>query len=308
MTIQQLEYILAVDRFRHFGNAAEHCLVTQPTLSAMVQKLEEELGAKIFDRSTQPIQPTSIGYKIIEQARAVLEHASKVKEVVQEEGHSIKGVFRLAILPTIAPYLLPRFFPKLMEDYPDLDIRVTEMKTQDVLVALGAGKVDAAILATVVTDKSLQAETLFYEQFLGYVARKEPIFKNEMIRSTDISGERLWLLDEGHCFRDQLMRFCQLETVKLHQAAYHLGSMETFMRIVEGGKGITFIPELASYQLSQEQKELVRPFAIPRPTREISIVTKTDFVRYTILNMIKESIRSSVPKEMLTLQKTQRVV
>lgn len=308
MTIQQLEYILAVDRFRHFGNAAEHCLVTQPTLSAMVQKLEEELGAKIFDRSTQPIQPTSIGFKIIEQARAVLEHASKVKEVVQEEGHSIKGVFRLAILPTIAPYLLPRFFPKLMEDYPDLDIRVTEMKTQDVLVALGAGKVDAAILATVVTDKSLQAETLFYEQFLGYVARKEPIFKNEMIRSTDISGERLWLLDEGHCFRDQLMRFCQLETVKLHQAAYHLGSMETFMRIVEGGKGITFIPELASYQLSQEQKELVRPFAIPRPTREISIVTKTDFVRYTILNMIKESIRSSVPKEMLTLQKTQRVV
>lgn len=308
MTIQQLEYILAVDRFRHFGNAAEHCMVTQPTLSAMIQKLEDELGAKIFDRSTQPIQPTSIGYKIIEQARAVLEHASKVKEIVQEEGHSIKGVFRLAILPTIAPYLLPRFFPKLMEDYPDLDIRVTEMKTQDVLVALAAGKVDAAILATVVTDKSLQAETLFYEQFLGYVARKEPIFKNEMIRSTDISGERLWLLDEGHCFRDQLMRFCQLETVKLHQAAYHLGSMETFMRIVEGGKGITFIPELASYQLSQEHKELVRPFAIPRPTREISIVTKTDFVRYTILNMIKESIRSSVPKEMLTLQKTQRVV
>ena len=308
MTIQQLEYILAVDRFRHFGNAAEHCMVTQPTLSAMIQKLEDELGAKIFDRSTQPIQPTSIGYKIIEQARAVLEHASKVKEIVQEEGHSIKGVFRLAILPTIAPYLLPRFFPKLMEDYPDLDIRVTEMKTQDVLVALAAGKVDAAILATVVTDKSLQADTLFYEQFLGYVARKEPIFKNEMIRSTDISGERLWLLDEGHCFRDQLMRFCQLETVKLHQAAYHLGSMETFMRIVEGGKGITFIPELASYQLSQEQKVLVRPFAIPRPTREISIVTKTDFVRYTILNMIKESIRSSVPREMLTLQKTQRVV
>lgn len=308
MTIQQLEYILAVDRFRHFGNAAEHCMVTQPTLSAMIQKLEEELGAKIFDRSTQPIQPTSIGFKIIEQARAVLEHASKVKDIVQEEGHSIKGVFRLAILPTIAPYLLPRFFPKLMEDYPDLDIRVTEMKTQDVLVALATGKVDAAILATVVTDKSLQTETLFYEQFLGYVARKESIFKNEMIRSTDISGERLWLLDEGHCFRDQLMRFCQLETVKLHQAAYHLGSMETFMRIVEGGKGITFIPELASYQLSQEQKELVRPFAIPRPTREISIVTKTDFVRYTILNMIKESIRLSVPKEMLTLQKTQRVV
>lgn len=308
MTIQQLEYILAVDRFRHFGKAAEYCLVTQPTLSAMVQKLEEELDVKIFDRSTQPVQPTSVGRKIIEQARAVLTQASKVKEIVQEEGQSLKGVFRIAVLPTIAPYLLPRFFPKFMEDYPELDIRVSEMKTQDVLVALAAGKVDAAIIATAVDNKSLQAETLFYEQFLGYVARKESIFKNEMIRTTDISGERLWLLDEGHCFRDQLMRFCQLETVKLHQAAYHLGSMETFMRIVEGGKGITFIPELALYQLSDQQKELVRPFAIPRPTREISIVTKTDFVRFSVLSILKERIRSSIPKEMLTLQNTQRVV
>jgi len=308
MTIQQLEYILAGDRFRHFGKAAEHCLVTQPTLSAMVQKLEEELDVKIFDRSIQPIQPTSVGRKVIEQARTVLTQASKVKEIVKEEEQSLKGVFRLAVLPTIAPYLLPRFFPKLMEDYPEIDIRVAEMKTQDVLVALATGKIDAAIIATAEDDKLLKAETLFYEQFLGYVSRKEAIFKNEMIRTTDISGERLWLLDEGHCFRDQLMRFCQLEAVKLHQAAYHLGSMETFMRIVEGGKGVTFIPELAFYQLSNEQKELVRPFAIPRPTREISIVTKTDFVRYSVLNVLKDKIRSSVPKEMLTLQSTQRVV
>jgi LysR family transcriptional regulator, hydrogen peroxide-inducible genes activator len=308
MTIQQLEYILAVDSFRHFGKAAEHCLVTQPTLSAMIQKLEEELDVKIFDRSTQPIQPTSVGRKVIEQARSVLAQAVKVKEIVNEEEQSLKGIFRLAVLPTIAPYLLPRFFPKLMEDYPEIDIRVTEMKTQDVLAALATGKIDAAVIATAEDDKSLKAETLFYEQFLGYVSRKESIFKNEMIRTADISGERLWLLDEGHCFRDQLMRFCQLEAVKLHQAAYHLGSMETFMRIVEGGKGVTFIPELASYQLSEEQKELVRPFAIPRPTREISIVTRTDFVRHTVLNVLKERIRSSVPKEMLTLQSTQRVV
>ncbi|WP_321517925.1 hydrogen peroxide-inducible genes activator [uncultured Bacteroides sp.] len=308
MTIQQLEYILAVDKFRHFGKAAEYCMVTQPTLSAMIQKLEEELDVKIFDRSTQPIQPTAVGRKVLEQAHTVMAQALKVKEIVKEEEQSLKGVFRMAVLPTIAPYLLPRFFPKFMEDYPEMDIRVSEMKTQDVLVALATGKVDAAIIATAVDGKSLQVDTLFYEQFLGYVSRKESVFKNEVIRSTDISGERLWLLDEGHCFRDQLMRFCQLEAVKLHQAAYHLGSMETFMRIVEGGKGITFIPELAFYQLSDQQKELVRPFAIPRPTREISIVTKTDFVRYSVLNVLKESIRSSVPKEMLTLQNTQRIV
>ncbi len=308
MTIQQLEYILAVDRFRHFGKAAEHCLVTQPTLSAMIQKLEEELEVKIFDRSLQPVQPTAVGRKIIDQARAVLTQSTKIKELVQEEGQSLSGVFRMAVLPTIAPYLLPRFFPKFMEDYPEIDIQMTEMKTQDVLNSLAAGKVDAAIIATAVDDKSLQAETLYYEQFLGYVSRKEPIFKNEMIRSTDISGERLWLLDEGHCFRDQLMRFCQLETVKLHQAAYHLGSMETFMRIVEGGKGITFIPELALYQLCDQQKELVRPFAIPRPTREITLVTKKDFIRYSILKVLKDRIRKCVPKEMLVLQNTQRVV
>ena len=129
-----------------------------------------------------------------------------------------------------------------------------------------------------------------------------------MIRTSDINGERLWLLDEGHCFRDQLMRFCQMEAVKLNQVAYHLGSMETFMRMVESGMGITFIPELATLQLSESQKELVRPFAVPKPTRQISIVTRADFVRFSVLNLLKETIRKSVPKEMLTLKGTQKVV
>lgn len=308
MTIQQLEYILAVDRYRHFGKAAEYCLVTQPTLSAMIQKLEEELEVKLFDRSSQPIQPTAVGVKVIEQAKAVVAQTVRVKEIVQEQEHSLKGTFRIAVLPTIAPYLLPRFFPKFMEDYPEIDIRMAEMKTHEVMAALSEGKIDAAIIATEVDGRTLQAHSLFYEQFVGYVARKESVFKNELIRTADISGERLWLLDEGHCFRDQLMRFCQLETVKLHQAAYRLGSMETFMRIVEGGKGITFIPELAVCQLSESQQELVRPFAVPRPTREITLVTRKDFIRHSILKVMRDSIRASVPKEMLTLQGTERLV
>lgn len=305
MTIQQLEYILAVDQFRHFARAAEYCRVTQPTLSAMIQKLEDELGVKLFDRTMQPVCPTAIGEKVISQARIILAQAAHVKEIISEEKQTLTGVFRLGVLPTIAPYLLPRFFPQLMEKYPELDIRVTEMKTQDIQQALHSGDIDAGIIANKLEDSFLMEETLFFEQFYGYVSKKEPLFKHEVIRTSDITGERLWLLDEGHCFRDQLIRFCQIEAVKVSQMAYHLGSMETFMRMVESGKGITFIPELAVAQLSEEQRELVRPFAIPRPTRQIVLVTNKDFIRYSLLNVLKEEIQAAIPKNMLSLQSVQ---
>jgi LysR family hydrogen peroxide-inducible transcriptional activator len=305
MTIQQLEYILAVDQFRHFARAAEYCRVTQPTLSAMIQKLEDELGVKLFDRTVQPVCPTAIGEKIIDQARVILAQTAQVKEIISEEKQSLAGVFHLGVLPTIAPYLLPRFFPQLMEKYPELDIRVTEMKTQNIQQALHAGDIDAAIIASKLEDTFLKEETLFYETFFGYVSCKEPLFKHDVIRTSDITGERLWLLDEGHCFRDQLVRFCQMETVKVNQMAYHLGSMETFMRMVESGKGITFIPELAVSQLNEEQKKLVRPFAIPRPTRQVVLVTNKDFIRHSLLCVLKEEIKAAVPKEMLSLQSIQ---
>ena len=156
--------------------------------------------------------------------------------------------------------------------------------------------------------EELQQTPLFYEQFFAYVSREDALFNNEVIRTSDLNGEQLWLLDEGHCFRDQLMRFCQMEKVKVRQAAYRLGSLETFMRMVESGNGITFIPELATLQLSKEQKELVRPFAIPKPTREIVFVTRKDFIRHTVAGILIESIKKAVPKEMLTLQPGQKVV
>ena len=308
MNIQQLEYILAVDSLHHFAKAAEQCKVTQPTLSAMVQKLEDELGLKLFDRTTQPIQTTLTGKKIIEQARKVLLEVSKIKDISEEEKQSVKGTFYLAVLPTIAPYLLPRFFHKLTEKHVELDIRVVEMKTAQALMAVQKGEVDAAILANKPIEIMLKSESLFYEQFFSYVSKNEPIFTKETIRTADIDGKRLWLLDEGHCFRDQLMRFCQMEKVKLHQSAYRLGSMETFMRMVESGNGITFIPELATLQLSEEQQKLVRPFAIPRPTREIMFITRNDFIRNAIADIIKKSIKDAVPKEMHTLRPGLKVV
>lgn len=308
MNIQQLEYILAVDQYRHFAKAAEHCRVTQPTLSMMIQKLEDELSVKIFDRALQPIRPTPAGKKIIEQARVVLHQAALIKDIVNEEEQSLKGTFHLAVLPTIAPYLLPRFFPAMMEKKEELDIRVMEMKTAQAIKALMDGDIDAAIIANEPVENQLRGEILFYERFFGYVAKNEPVFKNERIRSADISEERLWLLDEGHCFRDQLVRFCQMEKVRLHQAAYRLGSLETFMRMVESGSGMTFIPELATHQLSERQQELVRPFAIPVPTRAIVWVTRKDFVRHQMARLVIDTIRKSVPKSMLTLQPGQKVM
>ncbi|MDD2438239.1 MAG: hydrogen peroxide-inducible genes activator [Massilibacteroides sp.] len=308
MNIQQLEYILAVDQFRHFAKAAEHCRVTQPTLSMMIQKLEDELGVKLFDRNVQPVRPTASGRKVIDQARVVIQQTALIKDIINEEEQSLKGTFRLSVLPTIAPYLLPRFFQQLTEEHAELDIRVQEMQTSPTIAALLNGDIDAAIIASHPLEQQLQGQTIYYEEFFGYVSRNEHIFKNELIRTSDINGERLWLLDEGHCFRDQLMRFCQLEKVKINQAAYRLGSMETFMRMVESGNGITFIPELAVFQLSKEQQQLVRPFAIPKPTREIVLVTRTDFIRHSISKILIESIKKSVPKEMLTLKVNQRVV
>lgn len=308
MTLQQMEYVLAVDRFRHFAKAAEHCRVTQPTLSAMIQKLEEELGTKIFDRGQQPVCPTPAGVLVISQARNVLFQAGRIRDIIEEEKHSMSGTFNLGVLPTIAPYLLPRFFPQLMKKYPQLDIRVVEMKTDVIKSALRTGEIDAGIVAGLSDMDEFDRVPLFYEPFHVYVSCESELFGREVIRTSDLSGEQLWLLDEGHCFRDQLVRFCQLKAAKASQMAYHLGSMETFMRMVEGGKGITFVPELAVSQLSNEQKELVRPFAIPRPTRPIVLTTNKDFIRGSLLSVLKDEIRAAVPKEMLSLQAVQCLV
>ena len=308
MTLQQLEYILAVNQFRHFAKAAEYCRVTQPTLSAMIQKLEEELDTRIFDRSQQPICPTPVGILIIEQAQKILVQANRIKNIIEEEKHSLTGIFKLGILPTVAPYLLPRFFPQLMKKYPDLDIRVVEMKTNDIKKALQTGEIDAGIVASLAGMEELQQTPLFYEQFFAYVSREDALFNNEVIRTSDLNGEQLWLLDEGHCFRDQLVRFCQMKSARASQLAYHLGSMETFMRMVESGKGVTFIPELAVLQLGDIQKELVRPFAIPCPTRQIVMLTNKNFIRHTLLEALTKEIKSSIPKEMLSLKATQAIV
>ena len=306
MTLQQLEYIVAVYRTRHFVKAAEACGVTQPTLSAMIQKLEAELDVKLFERSSQQVMPTAIGKVVVEQAWKVLNRARKLKDIVAEEKKSLTGTFRLGILPTIAPYLLPRFFPRLMRENSSLEIRVVEMKTADICRAIDRGEIDAAVMVDTGDLDDYALTTLFYEQFLAYVSPSDQLSAKKSIKTSDLSNELLWLLDEGHCFRDQLVKYCQLKAAKTSQSAYSLGSIETFMRIVENGQGVTFIPELATMQLTPTQKELVRPFAIPIPTREVVMATSKAFVRQSLLDMIVGQIRNSVPEKMLKLNNTEQ--
>lgn len=306
MTLQQLEYIVAVYRTRHFVKAAEACGVTQPTLSAMIQKLEAELDVKLFERSSQQVMPTAIGKVVVEQAWKVLNRARKLKDIVAEEKKSLTGTFRLGILPTIAPYLLPRFFPRLMRENSSLEIRVVEMKTADIRRAIDRGEIDAAVMVDTGDLDDYALTTLFYEQFLAYVSPSDQLSAKKSIKTSDLSNELLWLLDEGHCFRDQLVKYCQLKAAKTSQSAYSLGSIETFMRIVENGQGMTFIPELATMQLTPTQKELVRPFAIPIPTREVVMATSKAFVRKSLLDLIVGQIRNSVPEKMLKLNNTEQ--
>ena len=305
MTLQQFEYIIALEKFRHFTKAAEHCNVTQPTLSAMIQKLEDELDVKIFDRSQQPIAPTAAGLLVIKQAKEALVQAEQIKNIVQEQKQDVAGKFTLGILPTIAPYLLPRFISALTKKYPKLELRIAELKTHEIKRALLNGEIDAGVLADIEDLEEYNISHLFYEQYLAYVSKSCPLYEKQVVKSSDLQNHQLWLLDEGHCFRDQMVKYCQIKSAQDSQMTYSLGSIETFMRMVESGCGVTFIPWMAVQQLSETQKELVRPFAIPIPSRRLVMATNKNFIRHTILTAIIEEIQASVPKAMHSLATSQ---
>lgn len=307
MNLQQLEYIKALEQHRHFGKAAEHCNVTQPTLSTMIQKLEDELGAKIFDRSRQAIQPTPVGLKILEQTSKILLQVERLKEIVQDEENALSGHLTISVLPTIAPYLLPRLLPLLEKRLPDLQITFVESITSHSLERLRTGKVDLSIIASS-GPEDLVSKPLYYEEFVGYVSEREPLFAQNVIRTSEVDPTRLWLLDEGHCFRNQLVKFCALRHGNERRHDYNQGSLETFMHLVEQGNGVTFIPELTLLSLEEGKKALTRPFTIPRPTRQITLCSRDDFARGKIREILTACILEAVPAHMHALKVGQALV
>ena len=309
MTFVQLEYIVAVDTYRHFATAAGHCFVTQPTLSMQVQKLEEELGLKLFDRSKQPVIPTEAGRAIIEQARRILGEKQVITEIVQEKKGVLTGELRIGIIPTLAPYLLPLFIQTFTTKYPQIKLIVSELTTELLVSRLREGRVDVGILVTPLQENGIREQVLFYEELLVYVARKNAAYKKTYMLAQDIDPEKLWLLEEGHCFRSQIVRLCELRKASKEGSHfdYEAGSLETLRRMVELNDGITILPELAALDLTGKQQQLIRHFKRPAPMREVSIVVHRDFVKQRLVQALYQEILRSVP-EKVRLNKNLNVV
>lgn len=299
MNLQQLEYIVAVDTYRHFATAAEKSFVTQPTLSMMIQKLEDELGVKIFDRSKQPVVPTLIGEKIIEQARVTLLEAGRIKEIIKTNKGIITGELKLGIIPTIAPYLLPLFLIDFIKKYPGVTLMVSELTTDQIIRKLKNNQLDAGILATPLHHPDINETPLYYERFLAYNSNKV-LNKKKYILAKDIDVSKLWLLEEGHCLRSQVLNLCELRDKSSfnQNLIYEAGSIDTLIKMTELNNGVTIIPELAANQLPAKKQKNCLPFKSPEPTREVSLVTYRHFVKESLLNILKKEILNHLPDEL----------
>ncbi len=302
MNIQQLEYIIAVDKYQHFAKAAEASFVTQPTLSMMIQKLEDELDVKIFDRSMHPVEPTPIGMKIIEQAKKTITQLKQIKEIVQEEKNVLQGELKLGIIPTIAPFLIPNLL-KIHEERngTSFTLCIKEMPTAEILNGIMSGALDAAILATPLNHMDIIEYPVYYEKFYAYISPFEKIHQKQKISIDEMREvKNIWLLEDVHCFRGQILKLCQLNKENDGNASstYEAGSIDTLVHIVENNKGATIIPELAAMRLTEEQQGHLRSFKDLNPVREISLITGKDFVRKKILEEILQMIRLSVPVSM----------
>jgi LysR family hydrogen peroxide-inducible transcriptional activator len=303
MTIVQLEYAVAVDTYRSFVLAAKKCFVTQPTLSMQIQKLEEHLGVKLFDRSRQPVIPTEIGIEIIEQARQVLNESYKIKEIIAERKGEIVGELKIGIIPTIAPYLLPRVIGGFMDKYPKVKLVISELTTENIIQQLKVGLLDCGILATPLEEYSLLERPVFYENFVSYVSKSSPLFKKKALITNDLDIDELWLLNEGHCMRNQVLNICKHKKSNDHQLDYNTGSIETLIKMVDLNNGVTILPELSMQDFSIKQMDKVRYFKSPEPSREVSIVTHKNYIKKRIIDALEIEILNSVPKRMKSKKK-----
>ena len=300
MNIQQLTYIIAIDRFRHFARAAEHCRVTQPTLSTMLNRLEEELGVKLFDRSRSPVMPTETGKRIIAQARRILEEVDHLHRLAGEMSDQVEGELRLGVIPTVAPFLLPLFLQDLLRSYPKLRININELTTSEIVVQLKSNMIDAGILATPLGQDAIREIPLYTEPFVVYRSKKlapiRPGKNQNNLNPEDLDLDKLWLLEEGHCLRSQIAALCELkkQNKTYSNLVYEAGSIDSLKRLVDSSGGITILPALSIRDFSETEMESVQYFRDPVPARQISIVTYRHHLKERIVDVLKEEIQKKV--------------
>lgn len=301
MTFTQLEYLIAVDTYRHFAKAATACFITQPTLSMQLHKLEKELGIKIFDRSKQPVVPTTAGSELITHAKKIIEERDSLFDYLQLRKGILAGDLKVGIIPTLAPYLLPLFIPAFTKRNPDVKLIINEMTTENIIRRLRDGRVDAGILVTPLNEPGIKEDVVFYEEMKVYISPKNVAYKKSYLLPQDIDPNKLWLLEEGHCFRTQIANLCQLRKASPEGShfEYEAGSLETLRRLVELNDGITILPELATLELSSKQKNLVRQFKKPVPMREVSIVIHRDHLKKRMIEALKKEIIAALPEKLI---------
>ena len=307
MTLVQFEYIVAVDDHRHFATAAEKCFVTQPTLSMQIQKLEDKLGVLIFDRSKHPVIPTEVGVAIISQARVVLSGAARIKEIIDDEKGIMSGTLRIGIIPTLSPYLLPLFIKDFIETHHDLVVHVEELITDQIIEKLRKNQLDVGLFVTPSGVNGLVEQPIFNEEFVAYVDEKHALNKVETIDPFLLNVEEVWVLNEGHCFRNQVLNICHPPDRQNAQFKFQSGSLEALKKIVDRHGGITFLPELATVDMSESEQANLRWFKEPKPVREVSLVTHRNFLKLKMTEALYNQIIDSIPNDIKSKKNTQVV-
>lgn len=299
MTFQQLEYIIAVDKFRHFVNAATACGVKQSTLSSTIAKLEEEIDVEIFDRSKHPIEPTQMGQRIIKQAYVILHNSSLLRDLVVNEKEGDRGQLLIGMAPSVAPSLYPRLAHTMHTSYPNLTTHIYEEDTQHILDKLQKSELDMALLAsTDVSDTNLLQINLYTERFVVYISPASPLYNRESLRPEDLQDGDIWTLRQFHD------RYSQLAEITHRGDSHHSTFLEAgclcmLVRMVDANGGYTLLPQLYERTLSPEQQKNLRPLQGAKFFRNVSLVIRQDYLRERMVNLLVDAIKQVVPDEMI---------
>ena len=294
MTIIQLQYLIEVANCGSFSAASEHCFVTQPSLSMQIKALEDELGVVLLDRSKKPVIPTEAGNVVIAQAQETLKAYNTIRESVAELKSETAGKIRLGVIPTIAPYLLHKFIPDFVKQYPRVELEIREMVTADIIEALKRDKIDAALVASGTCGDGILEKDLFSDTFYAYVSPSNSLFERSNIRIEDIDMKDLILLSPGNCMRDQILELCQAR--RNVPANYYIesGSLDTLMRIVDCTSCMTIIPEMALEYIPASRKSQVKTLAKSATSRRIAIAIRRTYVKTSIISALEKTITEKI--------------
>jgi len=294
MTLQQLEYVIALNRYRHFVTAAEKCFVTQPTITIQVKKLEDEIGFSIFNKSKSPFKPTDLGVMFIQKAEIILREVTDLKNMVSKELDNLDGSFKIGVIPTISPYLIPLMSGSFSDKYPNTFLLIEEMQTHNIISALQKGEIDLGILVTPLEESFIKEVKLYNEPFVFYCQKSHQFSQNTTISAKDIEKmDNLWLLNSGHCFRNQVLNICS-NTSTDKNIQFQSGSIEALKKMVDNYGGYTLVPEMA---ISEYDSGCNIHFEDPKPIREVSIVTHHSFAKDALIDALRIEILDKSPKD-----------